>query len=150
MAEVKDFQAFKFWCQKVLPLVYDDSLSYYETLCKVVAYLNEITSGMGGAMGEISNNTASINELRADLDFITAELERVRNGEYGSFYLKSLENWINRNLGEIIGRLAKFIVFGLTNDGYFCAYIPDTIDNVQFDTIVDPDSQLYGHLIMKW
>lgn len=32
----------KFWCQKVLPLVYDDSLSYYELLCKVVAKLNEL------------------------------------------------------------------------------------------------------------
>ena len=31
---------FRFWCQKVLPLVYDDSLSYYELLCKVVEYLN--------------------------------------------------------------------------------------------------------------
>ena len=32
----------RFWCQKVLPLVYDDSLSYYEFLCKVVAKLNEM------------------------------------------------------------------------------------------------------------
>lgn len=31
----------KFWCQKVLPLVYDDSLSYYEVLSKVVTYLNK-------------------------------------------------------------------------------------------------------------
>lgn len=31
-----------FWSQKVLPLVYDDSLSYYEVLSKVVAKLNEI------------------------------------------------------------------------------------------------------------
>lgn len=31
---------FEFWCQKVLPLVYDDSLSYYELLCKVIDYLN--------------------------------------------------------------------------------------------------------------
>ena len=35
---------FKFWCQKVLPLVYDDSLSYYEILCKVVTYINELIS----------------------------------------------------------------------------------------------------------
>lgn len=35
-------QPFRFWCQKVLPLVYDDSLSYYELLCKVVKRLNEI------------------------------------------------------------------------------------------------------------
>lgn len=33
---------FKFWSQKVLPLVYDDSLSYYEVLCKVVQKLNEV------------------------------------------------------------------------------------------------------------
>ena len=33
---------FRFWCQKVLPLVYDDSLSYYELLCKVIDYLNKM------------------------------------------------------------------------------------------------------------
>ena len=33
-------EKFRFWCQKVLPLVYDDSLSYYEVLCKVKDYLN--------------------------------------------------------------------------------------------------------------
>ena len=32
---------FRFWCQKVMPLVYDDSLSYYELLGKVVDYLNK-------------------------------------------------------------------------------------------------------------
>lgn len=35
-----EMKAFRFWCQKALPLVYDDSLSYYELLCKVVNYLN--------------------------------------------------------------------------------------------------------------
>mgnify|MGYP004657206989 FL=1 len=37
---------FKFWCQKVLPLVYDDSLSYYETLCKMSYKLNEVINNM--------------------------------------------------------------------------------------------------------
>lgn len=32
----------KFWCQKVLPLVYDDSLSYYEVLCKISEKINEL------------------------------------------------------------------------------------------------------------
>ena len=36
----KELSPFRFWCQKVLPLVYDDSLSYYELLNKVVNYLN--------------------------------------------------------------------------------------------------------------
>lgn len=33
---------FKFWCQKVLPLVYDNSLSYYEVLCKLTKHINDI------------------------------------------------------------------------------------------------------------
>ena len=30
---------FRFWVQTALPLVYDDSLSYYELLCKVIDYI---------------------------------------------------------------------------------------------------------------
>lgn len=41
MGEYTDLRPFRFWCQKVMPLVYDDSLSYYELLCKVVDYLNK-------------------------------------------------------------------------------------------------------------
>ena len=37
---------FKFWCQKVLPTVYDDSLSYYEVLNKVTEFLNEVIEQM--------------------------------------------------------------------------------------------------------
>lgn len=36
----------RFWCQKVLPLTYDDSLSYYELLDKVVKYLNNVIEDM--------------------------------------------------------------------------------------------------------
>nr|DAT75741.1 MAG TPA: alpha-1, 3-glucanase [Caudoviricetes sp.] len=35
-----ELKPFRYWCQKVLPLVYNDSLSYYELLCKVINYLN--------------------------------------------------------------------------------------------------------------
>lgn len=38
---------FRFWCQKVLPLIYDDSLSYYELLAKVVVYLNNVIEDIG-------------------------------------------------------------------------------------------------------
>ena len=32
----------KYWVHKILPLTYDDSLSYYEVLAKVSAKLNEV------------------------------------------------------------------------------------------------------------
>ncbi|MBO7691141.1 MAG: hypothetical protein J6T10_00725 [Methanobrevibacter sp.] len=42
MSEIKMVKPLKYWVQKVLPLVYDDSLSYYELLNKVVLKLNEL------------------------------------------------------------------------------------------------------------
>ena len=50
---------FKFWCQKVLPLVYDDSLSYYEVLNKMVVYLNQV-------IDNINADTANVTELEDD------------------------------------------------------------------------------------
>lgn len=44
MAMITDVSVrpFHFWSQKVIPLVYDESLSYYEVLGKVVQKLNEL------------------------------------------------------------------------------------------------------------
>ena len=42
MSNFKPVKNFWFWCQKVLPLVYDDSISYYEVLCKMSEYLNQV------------------------------------------------------------------------------------------------------------
>lgn len=43
---METIEQFRFWCQKILPIVYDDSLSYYETLCKLVAKMNEIINAI--------------------------------------------------------------------------------------------------------
>lgn len=45
-------EPFRFWCQKVMPLVYDDSLSYYELLCKTVDHINSI----GNTVNDVSDN----------------------------------------------------------------------------------------------
>lgn len=47
MGDYKNLRPFRFWCQKVMPLVYDDSLSYYEVLCKLVDYLNKTMEDVG-------------------------------------------------------------------------------------------------------
>ena len=55
---IGDIRKFKFWCQKVLPLVYDDSLSYYEVLCKVVQYLNNVIEDVNNIPAYIDNKIA--------------------------------------------------------------------------------------------
>lgn len=45
-------EGFNFWCQKILPLVYDESLSYYEVLCKVQSKLNEVINSQNNLQNE--------------------------------------------------------------------------------------------------
>lgn len=46
-----------YWCQKVIPLVFDDSLSYYEAICKFMQKLNEVIKAL-------NNNALCIDELQ--------------------------------------------------------------------------------------
>lgn len=50
-----EMNPFRFWCQKVLPLAYDDALSYYEVLCKLSEYLNEMLSNVEGLKDDVDN-----------------------------------------------------------------------------------------------
>ena len=75
MSGYNDLKPFRFWCQKVLPLVYDDSLSYYELLCKVVDYLNntmEDVTILGDAFTALQNY---VNTYFDNLD-VTTEIDR--------------------------------------------------------------------------
>ena len=44
MSEFIHVEPVRYWCHKILPLVYDDSLSYMELLNKVVYKLNEVVN----------------------------------------------------------------------------------------------------------
>lgn len=55
---------FMFWCQKVLPLVYDDSLSYYELLDKVVHYLNNAIKDISTAESNIGKLYLALTQLQ--------------------------------------------------------------------------------------
>lgn len=145
-----ELKSFKFWCQKVLPLVYDESLSYYEVLCKLVEYINTIIQNQDYFNEQLKEYGLSIEQLKADVNLIKEELEKVKNGDYVSLYLDSIINWIDKNLQELVARIVKYVSFGLTKDGYFVAYIPPTWEFLQFDTIVDVNSELYGHLVLQW
>lgn len=51
-------------CYKVLPVVYDDSLSYYEQLCKIREKLNELIKAVQGDISDLIE--AYFNELMID------------------------------------------------------------------------------------
>lgn len=64
LGDYKDLQPFRFWCQKVLPAVYDDSLSYYELLCKTIDYLNKTMEDVGTLEGDVTNLHKAYEQLQ--------------------------------------------------------------------------------------
>lgn len=74
-------EKFKFYSNKVLPLVYEDSLSYYEVVSKVVVKLNEIvesqnlvTEGFGELQGEVGRLLLEFNDLEEGVATFKAEV----------------------------------------------------------------------------
>lgn len=57
----------RFWCQTVLPLVYDDSLSYYELLNKVVNYLNNTIQDVKDVSDDYQEFAEAVNTQMATL-----------------------------------------------------------------------------------
>ena len=78
--------SFRFWCQTVLPLVYDDSLSYYELLNKVVVYLNNVIS-------DVSTVETNVGEIVSSFD----NLQGYVNNNYNQLVdaYNTLEGYVN-------------------------------------------------------
>lgn len=71
-------------------------------------------------------------------------------GNYPETFEQSLEDWIGKYGVDIIAKKIKRVHFGLTNDGYFCAYIPQAWSDIHFDTVTDYNDPLYGHLMLMY
>ena len=92
---------FRFWAQKVLPTVYDDSLSYYELLTKVVDYLNQ--------------NVDDINNLNTNVQNI-----------YDSYVL--LQDWVNNYIDNEMPALVRQKLDEMAEDGTLTNLISLYID----------------------
>ena len=99
-----DYSPFKFWCQKTLPLVFDDSLSYYEVLCKLVNYVNNLLTDLQTATGSIGTfaqqfvvNQQFLNQMAEQLGTNTAQLESYINDRMDDFSeaYASLQEYVN-------------------------------------------------------
>lgn len=137
-------QTFKFWCQRVLPAVYDSSLSYYELLCKVVDYLNTTMENVN-ALNE--NGQA----MQKEIEELQKLFEEFKTSGFDDYYAARMEQWIRSNAERIIKSMMLIgVTFGLTSDGYFCAYIPETWSDIVFDMGAVYGRSDYGCLILQY
>ena len=130
-----DKEFFRFWCYNVLPLVYDDSLSYYEILCKMVDYINNLIE-----TDKLQND--EINKLKQEI--------------------QAVQNWIDNfdtSFAEnvIAQYLATMIFVSISDSGYIIYNIPKHWESITFNTTgLDIENNIgvgdydYGHLVLSY
>lgn len=126
-----NLEQFSFWCQKVLPLVYDDSLSYYEILCKLTKYISDVIANQEVLNDEWLELKKEVEEVQYKLDHFDAEVVEKIVREY----------------------LATMIFVEISDAGYFIYYVPKSWDNIKFETSgvdVEIPNVEYGRLILSY
>lgn len=114
-------------CFKVLPLVYDESLSYYEVLCKLVHLLKEMADNVDGNFNSIQNEIEKIYSKITDLkeyvdeqdsklsnridltnERITEEIRKCR--EHCEIYAKRLYDQLLDILNQYQGEMKQWVL----------------------------------------
>lgn len=138
----KWFMPYSVWLDTtpVIPKLYwgvysqeERMLHVCKEIARIVAYLDEL----GATVDEIEERVHKLLEDFAD--------------DFDEYYKNQIEEWLNENLENLITEHMRFVWFGLTDDGYFCAYVPSNWDSLQFDTGYDySDQDTYGHLMLSY
>ena len=119
--------AFRYWCQNVLPLTFDDSISYMELLAKVVTYLNNTISDVATAEENIDKLNTAFNQLQDYVNTYFDELDLeatidtvldnwVSDGRLQDVVEPFVRDEVNDELGGVVAEQIGATVAGQIND----------------------------------
>lgn len=111
-------------------------LELCKNMMKVVAY-----------SGETADKT---NELGEQLQRLSDLFDKFMESGFDDYYYDQIMQWVDDNMISIMSRAIKNVWFGLTSTGYFCAYVPDSWSDIQFDTGAVYGTAEYGRLILRY
>lgn len=84
---------------------------------------------------------------------IKAFIAQIESGNLPQGFIDAINKWMQENALDLVGDMVKMVFFGLTDDGYFTAYIPDQWDEITFFTTgldrIIPGVE-YGHLCIEY
>lgn len=131
-------------CCQLLPTIFDDTMSYYEVLCKVKEILNDVIVDVGVLE---TNYQVTLDDISKFKDEVNKTIESMQTGE-----------WLEGNVAFLEALLKQYIpvaiFFGLTTNGYFVANIPESWDMIEFGTTgLDTTSTIqpeFGHLVLEY
>ena len=95
----------------------------------------------------IETNTPRIEDLEAFKDAL-------ESGDLPEGVQAGITAWLETHAAEVIAAIIKNVWFGLTDAGYFVAYVPDSWSDITFKTtgldIILALMPEYGHLVLQY
>lgn len=94
-----------------------------------------------------------IEDTQPTIDELNQLLDTIESGNLPEGMQEGIRRWLETNALDLIGELVKIVFFGLTDDGYFVAFIPDSWSDITFGTtgydLIIPGYE-YGHLVLTY
>lgn len=110
--------------------------------------LMALVQGIAKGQESQGGNITALNSAMADLAAAQKCInDRLNDGDFENG--KFLE-WADKNLPAMVCEMVRFVWFGLTPDGHFCAYVPANWGWLTFNTGTDITEPEYGHLIIAY
>ena len=84
---------------------------------------------------------------------LKALYDAVMSGNFPPSIKQAFYDWMRLNAIDLLGDLVSLVIFNITDDGYFVAYIPESWDDIQFGTTGLDDiipGYDYGHLTLSY
>ena len=89
-------------------------------------------------------------ELLEHVNAIQDWIDDLEAGDLPQALIDGLATWIDANIESLIGKNIRYVWFGLTDDGHFVAYMPESWQELWFDTVMNYQNEYYGHLLIKY
>ena len=84
---------------------------------------------------------------------IKAFIAQIESGNLPQGFIDAINKWMQENALDLVGELVKMVIFNITDDGYFVAYIPESWEDITFGTTGLDDiipGMDYGHLTLSY
>ena len=105
--------------------------SYYDDLARKQKLIKELSLKIWEYDQILASKLKEVDDtLKQYIDIIDGKVE-----DFDNIILDKTEKWLAENMAEIMSDAVKMAWFGLSDDGYFIAVIPDSwVDDVRFST----------------
>lgn len=126
-----------------LPKMYWEVKSPEQLVANLYCIMDALKDYVNGASDQININTDKIAELE-DL------FKKFQESGFDDYYARQVTAWIASNLEFIYDKTVRQVFFGLTDDGRFCAYVPNSWADIKFDTGAVYGTDEYGRLMLRF